>query len=311
MHFLSEKQIVAIDSGGSKSDLLLLDVSGRIIARSTAPGIAALHADLLPVEEYLHDGMKQLGVRPERIGLVFCSLGGPNTGEVAALLQKLLPCSRVYVERESSGKMLLHKAADYHAKAVCLCGTGSVAFGIVDGEFYLSGGWGPVYGDEGSGGGLGFSALKMILAAVDRGDAQNILPGVFPGLERPKKNCSYEKRMKFKDEVNSLSRAELAAETVRIDALAEAGDSDAEALIRKSAAEIASLIKNVTPSVPERDFSGILALGGFFRCGKFFRSEGEKALLRVRKSHHFIYEPFKMIDAAKEYALHLYRKDCL
>ena len=103
--------------------------------------------------------------------------------------------------------------------------------------------------------------------------------------------------------------AELAAETVRIDTLAESGDASARELIRKSAWEIAELACNVTPEMPEDGFDGILALGGFFRCGTFFRTECENALARIRKEYHFVYEPFKMIDAARDYALHLYRKE--
>ena len=304
----SSDLILAIDSGGSKSDLHLLDTSGRVIQRCTVPGIAALRENMLPVEEYLQSGINVFGDLKEQITLVFCSLGGPNTDEVTNVLKKLIPSGRIFVERESNGKMLLHKAEEYSARAVLLCGTGSVAFGTVEGVFRLSGGWGPVYGDEGSGGGLGMSALKMILSAVDRMEAHSVLPGVFPNLNRPGKNCSYECRMAFKDQVNKLTRAELAAETVRIDALAESGNREAQLLLKQSAAEIAELAANVTPEIPEDGFSGILALGGFFRCGTFFRTECEEELRTVRKNYHFVYEPFKMIDAAKDYALHLYRK---
>ncbi len=303
--------ILAIDSGGTKSDVLLLDVSGKIIAGGSVPGIAALHENTLPVETILRHGMEQFGDLQKQISLVFCSLGGPNTEEVTAVLKKILPFARIFVERESNGKMLLHKAEEYSARAICLCGTGSVAFGTVNGTFRLAGGWGPVYGDEGSGGGLGMAALKMILAAIDRREGDSILPGVFPALERPGKESSYEARMKFKGQVNQLTRAELAAETVRIDTLAESGDASARELIRKSAWEIAELACNVTPEMPEDGFDGILALGGFFRCGTFFRTECENALARIRKEYHFVYEPFKMIDAARDYALHLYRKETI
>ena len=304
---MQDKLIVTIDSGGSKSDFLLLDSTGDRLGRATAPGVASPRPGMLPVLESLRRGRDLLGAAARAPALVFCSLGGPNTAEVEATLRTLFPESRVMVERESTGRMVLSCAPRYHAAAAVLCGTGSVAFGLLakNAPVQLSGGWGPLYGDEGSGGGLGTAALKRLLRAVDDGNAAQILPGCFPTLARPAANCGFAERMAFKDEVLALTRAQIAAESPRIAALADDGDAMALELLRNAATEVARLAATVTPQQPWGDNDAILALGGFFRSGEHFHAMCDEALRPLRPDHHFCYEPFKIIDAAAEYALHL------
>ena len=303
------RPILTIDSGGSKSDFVLLTDTGKRLARASAPGTAALHSGLLPVADSLRLGIVRLGV-DFKPSMVFCSLGGPNTAEVEEALRDIFPAARIVIERESTGRMVLFCAQQHHAAAACLCGTGSVAFGqFAEGApTRLAGGWGPVYGDEGSGGGLGVAALKRILSAVDAGESPSILPGCFPGLTRPKPECPFAERMVFKDAVNNLTRTAVAAEAPRIADLAASGDVLAMELLREAAAEIARLAATVTPSHPWGGRDAVLALGGFVRLGKLFRTLCDEALRTLRPEHHFSYEPFQIIDAACEYALHLNRE---
>ena len=74
----------------------------------------------------------------------------------------------VKVEREANGNAILHAASFLGCSAVVMCGTGSTAVGDTEDGRVYSGGWGPVYGDGGSGGGMGSEALKLFLRSVDR-----------------------------------------------------------------------------------------------------------------------------------------------
>lgn len=304
---MQDKLIVTIDSGGSKSDFLLLDSTGDRLGRATAPGVASPRPGMLPVLESLRRGLDQLGDAAREPALVFCSLGGPNTAEVENTLRDIFPDARIVIERESTGRMVLSCAPRYHAAAAVLCGTGSVAFGQLaeNAPVRLSGGWGPIYGDEGSGGGLGTAALKRLLKAVDDGTVEQFLPGCFPTLPRPPADCGFVERMAFRDKVFALTRAQIAAEAPRIAALAAAGDAIALELLEHEATAIAALATTVTPPQPWGGHDAILALGGFFRSGEIFHAMCDAALRPLRPDHHFCYEPFKIIDAAAEYALHL------
>lgn len=299
--------ILAIDSGGSKSDFILLTPDGQETARSRGKGVAALHVGMLPVEEYLRNGLQTLEQYTPQIALVYCSLGGPNTEEVHMALQRIFPIADIRIGREADGDMVLSAAAQWKAKAAILCGTGSTAVGEIGGMRVFAGGWGPLLGDEGSGGGVGCDALRMLLHAVDAGEGAACLPGIYPELGRISGN--FTDRMALKKVANQITRAEMAAQVPVIAELAEAGDKNALLLMKKAAAGIAFLASAVTPEMPEEpQESGILALGGFFKCGEFFRKLCREELQKTRKNHHFIFNAVNMIDVAAAFAIKTYNR---
>lgn len=304
---MSESMILAIDSGGSKSDFVLLRPDGQVVARSHGKGVAALYAGMLPVENFLRAGQQGLEQYVSRIVYVYCSLGGPNTEEVQMALCHIFPQAEVHVGREANGNMVLSAAAKYHANAAVLCGTGSTAVGQIGGSRVYAGGWGPTLGDGGSGGGLGYDALRMLLQAIDRGEGPIFLPGIYPSLER----CpvSFEERMAVKMAANNISRAEMAAQVPVIVELAENGDNNAMNLLKKAASEIAFLAKSITPEIPDNpEMSGILALGGFFNCGTLFRDLCCTELQKTRKNHHYIFDAVSMIEATAAFAVESYNR---
>ena len=112
---MCDELLLAIDTGGSKSDFLLLAPEKHYLKRSRSKGVAALNPGTLPVEQYLRDGINELGPLTNRIKLVFCSLGGPNVDEVTSALKTLLPDVEIRVKREADGDMVLSAASAYHS----------------------------------------------------------------------------------------------------------------------------------------------------------------------------------------------------
>ena len=303
---MGDELLLAIDTGGSKSDFLLLDPEKHYLNRSRGKGVGALNPGTLPVEQYLRDGMNELGAPTDRIKFVFCSLGGPNVEEVTSALKTLIPKAAILVKREADGDMVLAAAAAYRAKAAVLCGTGSVAVGEINGVRSFSGGWGPYLGDGGSGGGIGYDALRLLLRSVDSGQGESVLPGVFPEL--PRRGGTFAERMSLKTAANRISRAEMAAQVPRIAELAAAGEPNAVGLLKKAAEEVAFLAKTVTAETPEADADGVLALGGLFECGELFRELCRRELKKVRARYHFVFGALKIIDAAADFAVNIYKK---
>ena len=301
---MCENLLLAIDSGGSKSDYLLVDPERRVIARARGKGFAALNPGTLPVERYLREGLSGVVAWLDRIVLVYCSLGGPNTEEVTATLKAILPKAEICIGREADGDMILSAALAYRAKAAVLCGTGSVAVGEIGNVRVYAGGWGPYLGDGGSGGGLGYDALKLLLRAVDSGRGTAVLPGIFPGLAR--QAGTFSERMALKMAANRISRAEMAAEVPRIADLAVSGDPDALHLLNKAAEEVVFLAESVTPEKAEPNADSILAMGGLFNCGKLFRDLCVIGLGKKRRGFHFIFDALTMIDAAADFAVKIY-----
>ena len=303
---MCDELLLAIDTGGSKSDFLLLDPGKHCLRRSRGKGVGALHPGTLPVERYLRDGINGLSVPADRLKFVFCSLGGPNVDEVTSALKTLCPKAEILVKREADGDMILSAAAAYRSRAAVLCGTGSVAVGECRGVRWFAGGWGPYLGDGGSGGGIGYDALRLLLHAVDSGAGESVLPGVFPEL--PRRAGTFAERASLKTAANRISRAEMAAQVPRIAELAEKDDRNALGLLNKAAAEVAFLAGAVTPETPEADADGVLALGGLFACGELFRELCRRELKKEREKYHFVFDAVKIIDAAADFAVKIYKQ---
>ena len=290
---------LAADSGGSKTVWVLMDADGNELFRCRTKGLGFINAGepqvVLSVRE-AYEMISPYGC----LKRIFLSLGGPNIEEIQSLLQQFFVCDSICVEREARGDMILVAAKQLGCSAAVMCGTGSVAVGETsDGRKY-AGGWGPIYGDGGSGGGLGSEALKLFLRSLDGQPFTEGMSELFSFLSKGLDMAHFESRMELKARALNIRRRDLAALAPEIYRLAEAGDPVAVSLYESAAKEIADLALCVSEN---RSGVSVLLCGGFFtqkpfllnRCKKLF-SEKSKACLH--------YEPlFSPILAAKLAAL--------
>ena len=274
---------LAADSGGSKTLWALIDEKGEELSRVYTHGLASLKEDDGFVAEISKEAFNKLSplAMPKKI---FMSLGGPNTEQIKRILSLIWKTDHVEVQREARGDAILSAAAFLNCRAVVMCGTGSVAVGEVKGKRRFAGGWGPIYGDEGSGGGIGAKALKLYLDSLDgeriSKGLEELLGGFFCGLD-----CrEFEDRMEIKKRALNMTRRELASLAPKIYQLAQSKDQSSIALYDEAAKQIARLAANV--SEDRSDFL-VLLCGGFFTqktmlldsCKKYFSEKSRAGLL--------------------------------
>ncbi len=286
---------LAADAGGSKTRWVLLREDGDTIARCKTAGLGAIKEGILPVRETVAEAFEQL-LPFGRPSAVFLSLGGPNVDEVAAALSACAGDIPITVEREACGDAVLCAAKRMGCSAVVMCGTGSVAVGDTADGRRFAGGWGPVYGDGGSGGGLGGHALRWFLRSLDGFADAGCLNEVFAPLLDGADVSTFAGRMAVKARAVEMPRRELAATVPVIYEFAEKGDTVAMSLYEQAADEIVELAYAVSEDLPDRT---VLLCGGFLAdkplllqncCKKF--ADISKATLR--------YEPlFTALIAAK------------
>lgn len=292
---MEEKLYLAADSGGSKTVWMLLKENGDLVAKVRTNGLGAVREGVLPVLQTVMEAFKTLDSygKPDRI---FLSLGGPNLLEVKSALEQAWCGVPVIVEREACGNAILAAAKYMGCSAVVMCGTGSVAVGDTENGRKYAGGWGPVYGDGGSGGGLGSEALRLYLRSFDGHACSEGLAGLFSKLTEGLDVAIFENRMELKARALGMNRRDLAALAPEIYRLAEAGDPVAISLYNDASKEIANLAMGVSDR--SEDFC-VLLCGGFFAqkpmliesCRRMF-AENSCAALR--------YEPlFSPIVAAQ------------
>lgn len=176
--------VVGVDAGGSKTRVLVATSLGEPLAEiagagaAMSPGNADDCADLIAalvmsalasaeqsdtVPRVLYAGVAGAGREAEQIALQ------------DALSRKEL-ADEVVVETDAS--IALADAFGDRSGVLLIAGTGSIAFGRSPaGMLARCGGWGPTFGDEGSGTWIGRRALSVVAAAHDGREPETALTG--------------------------------------------------------------------------------------------------------------------------------------
>jgi N-acetylglucosamine kinase-like BadF-type ATPase len=148
---------LGVDGGGSKTAFALIDANGRVVARATAPTSYYFNDGFDVVERVLAQGVTdicgQAGILPSDVDSAF--FGIPGYGEASADVAKLDAVPE---------RVLGHARYRCDNDMVCgwagslagadginvISGTGSMTYGERRGTGHRVGGWGELFGDEGS-----------------------------------------------------------------------------------------------------------------------------------------------------------------
>ena len=148
---------LGVDGGGSKTAFALIDDDGRILARATAPPSYYFNSNFDVVESSLTQGVTdvctQAGIVASDVTAAFFGL--PGYGEASADVDKLdaVPSHVLGHDRYSCDNDMVCGWAGSLAGEDginVISGTGSMTYGERAGKGHRVGGWGELFGDEGS-----------------------------------------------------------------------------------------------------------------------------------------------------------------
>jgi N-acetylglucosamine kinase-like BadF-type ATPase len=148
---------LGVDGGGSKTALALIDDAGTVIARATAPTSYYFNDGFDVVEKSLAQGVtdicSQAGIATSDIDAAFFGL--PGYGEASGDIEQLdaVPAGVLGHDRYScDNDMVCGWAGSLAAEdgINVISGTGSMTYGERQGVGHRVGGWGELFGDEGS-----------------------------------------------------------------------------------------------------------------------------------------------------------------
>ncbi|MFN7977959.1 MAG: BadF/BadG/BcrA/BcrD ATPase family protein [Vicinamibacterales bacterium] len=164
--------VLGIDAGGSKTVAWLADQEGRVLGEGRGSGANLHSAGELATEKALYDVIHgALGERPAMPEVVAVGMAGmdrPDDEAVVRGILRRLGC-RGQIVAVNDAHIALVAGADELPGVVIIAGTGSIAYGIGPaGTAARAGGWGEVYGDEGSAFWVGARALAAVVRAADR-----------------------------------------------------------------------------------------------------------------------------------------------
>jgi N-acetylglucosamine kinase len=217
--------MLAIDGGGSRTRCLAIDRTGCVIGRGESGAsnhlLVALDLVNASLEKAINVVLAQARLRRTDIRCVSAGLAGVDyDGSGAAEMEKLFRELGFAHAVINADMVIAHGGALAGQPGVlALAGTGSGILGIdANGRRVKVGGWGPVYGDEGSAYRIAQNALTAAARAFDgRGPQTALLDAITKalGLLDFKETVTriYLEKMEPRD-IASLSRtAYLAAET--------------------------------------------------------------------------------------------------
>lgn len=223
---------LGIDGGGSKTECVLADEAGAVLARATGTGTNLRRTSPSELRAVLSDCLAELcgatslpKLAPEVVCAGFAGAGHPEPRQRARdVLAELLHPRWLYVVGDM--EVALEAAVGAGPGVVLVAGTGSIAYGRHgSGQQARAGGAGPEAGDEGSAVDIGRRAVE----AVER--AQN---GQGPATEMTSSVTEFLR-------ATTREPGELASLLPRVVEAARAGDEVARAILEEAAAALAGL----------------------------------------------------------------------
>jgi len=249
--------LLAVDGGGSKTQALVTDLEGKVLARGLGPG-SNLHsvglerfgqAVTIAVEGAL---INVLGPgsspgaawRCGRIAAACFGLAGVDSAEDERVItgwvreQAIAPTFMVVNDSE----LILAAGTPEGWGVALISGTGSVCLGrSAGGKSTRVGGWGPLIGDEGSG---YYMAVRALRAATQSADGRIEAPGLLKAVLRHW-SLADPPSLIGKVHAPETTPAEIAGLAASVLDLAAKGDPAARAILEDGVRELALQVRTV------------------------------------------------------------------
>lgn len=300
---------LGIDGGGTSTRAALIDGTGRLLGHAVSGPGNYIKAGIDVVRRAFEELRLQLfgretGLPPLRA--LCAGLAGSGRPEDQRILRKLfseiLPSESLHIE--SDGFVALYGATRGDPGILVISGTGSIVVGIGPrGKRGRGGGWGHLWGDEGSGYDIGCRGVRAVLNAHDgRGATTRIRYAL---LRRLRAGTVPELVAKLYAEHQTPDRIAALARVV-FDSAAK-GDRVAISVLEDSAAEISLTVEAVVRNLRlAQEDVRVYTSGGSFKS-RLFQRIFQKAVRR-RVPHAVFARPKLPAEmGAALYALHCCR----
>jgi glucosamine kinase len=273
--------VIGVDGGGSKTRVIVADEHGNQLAEITAPGSAirpggAEHSATVivaAVNDAL-DAAEMLHVMPKMLCVGVAGAGrDPERQELWQLLADRELAEDVVVYPDFA--IALDDAFGEGAGILLISGTGSAAFGRgPDGRNARCGGWGPMFGDEGSGAWIGRRALSVVTASADGREPETALVGAVltaAQVNDPQELIAWAAQ---------ASPALLATLAPVVSSVADSGDLRANAIISLAVEELVLHVRALARQLfgDERAAIPVAFTGGMLTRGNTLRKRLEHRL---------------------------------
>lgn len=262
---------LGVDGGQTATKTVVGDEQGRIVAN--ASGGPSNHTEEPGGPERLEsvvlstirEALTSIRI-PNPADHKFAAACFGMTGETeikTRILKRIVHTERLSVVHDSVNA--LAGATGGQPGIVVIAGTGSVARGInAHGEEARVGGWGHMFGDEGSAYWVGREAVRATLGEYDRMAPKTILTSML--FERLEVESPYQLTERYY--AGTLSRDHLAGLSVWVDEAARRGDKVAQKILQRAGRDLAGYAQSVIGLIFPRhqDSASVGAESKFLVC---------------------------------------------
>lgn len=234
------RYFAGIDGGQSGTHAAVADESGRVLGRGSAGPADEVGQDAAStrlrdaLSRALSEAVRAANLAPQtRFAAIAAGISGYEGRVYGAAPQ--LP---------SENLLLVHDAAAAHAGAfagasgvIVIAGTGSVGYAVNDaGETGLCGGWGYLFGDEGSAFWFARSAIAQAMRDQDAGEPSEYAEQILQHFDAVSLHAVARGFY-----TGQISRAQVAAFAAQVMRAAETGSEEAAVLVTRGARALVTL----------------------------------------------------------------------
>lgn len=161
---------IGVDGGGTKTEFVRCDASGRVLAHCLLPTSNPADIGLTAAYRVLHRGIRALFSGTDgQIDGMFVGLSGGTTGHFQEGIHKLLAADfpAVRFANGSDAQNAISMGLQERDGVILIAGTGSVCFAQTGAALRRVGGWGYLFDGAGGGYDLGRGAVSAVLCAKD------------------------------------------------------------------------------------------------------------------------------------------------
>lgn len=170
--------VIGIDGGGTKTEAVLMDANGAVLAtvtgKATNPHALGYEQALRNLCELFEEVLRLPKAAPEACIAIVLGMAGVSTAEERdKVTDVFLPFIRsrgvqAVLRISHDAEIGLMATLGKQEGVVAISGTGSIVYGVTpEGNSLRVGGWGHLLGDEGSGYSVGLQSLQAVMRSYD------------------------------------------------------------------------------------------------------------------------------------------------
>jgi N-acetylglucosamine kinase-like BadF-type ATPase len=274
--------VLGFDGGGTKTECVLMDSAGEIVARGIAgpsnPTRVGVQAATGEIEKAAELALREAGAGRNSVVALGAGLAGTAQAEMKeqmrASLERAFPGIAVNLLTDLEAAMA---AAGNGARILLVAGTGSAAVARNEqGKIWRTGGYGPPFSDEGSAYDIGSRAVARAMREREEQGADSMLgKGILEKL-----GCGGWRELRKRASAQPDQVFPVVFPVVA--AAADAGDPAAREILQEAAHQLAGLVKIVADHAGLGSKSVAIAkTGGTMGRSTFYDAQVDGALKRA------------------------------